>query len=86
MQTNEQTKAGERTQIWIGTIPDIFGYGMTVATDSEASAIKALKSEYRRWKKQYPNPENTFETSFEAFGGNVRNITPGKVYYDNFGE
>lgn len=74
-------------QIWVGIVDGIFGYGMSVVADSEAAVMKALRAEYRRWKKQYPtDPTTNFDASFENFGGRVTQIEKGKVYYDNFAE
>ena len=75
-----------KNELWVGTVEGIFGYGMSVISDSEAGVMKALKAEYRRWKRQYPNEETSFAKSFEWFGGSVKKVKLGKVYYDNFNE
>jgi len=74
---------------WVGVVPDIFGYGMSVLAPSKEAAMKALRAEYKRWKKQlgkHADPTTTFDRSFEEFGGRVAKVEVGKVYYDNFGE
>jgi CO dehydrogenase/acetyl-CoA synthase delta subunit len=70
--------------IYIGVIPDIFGYGISVASDTEAGAMKALRKAYADWKKARPNPETNFDKSFDAYAGRVIEVELGKAYYDNF--
>jgi hypothetical protein len=75
-------------KIWMGVVPDIFGYGMTVVSDSAEGARKALKAEYHRWKaqlKEYADPTTTFGGSFVHYGGRIFQVELDKVYYDNFG-
>lgn len=74
------------THIWIGVIPDIFGYGISVASLTEDGAMKALRNAYNEWKVHRPNSSTTFSTSFENFGGRVERIELNKSYCDNFGE
>jgi len=82
--------------IWVGIIPDIFGYGISVAEESEEKCLKALKKIYRDWVKGEPDTygimrhENgkamtRFEKAMEHWGGRVEEIELGKCYYDNFG-
>lgn len=72
--------------IWIGVIPDIFGYGITVASLTKEDAMKALRRGYREWKVHRENPNTNFKQSFEDFGGRIERIELGKTYCDNFGE
>lgn len=72
--------------IWVGVIPEIFGYGISVVEVSEKACMKALKKEYKKWKMERPDPTTKFKTSFEAWGGRVIEVEIGKCYYDNFGE
>lgn len=72
--------------IWIGVIPDIFGYGISVAGNSKAECLDALKKSYKKWKEGYPNEDTNFKKSYEDFGGRVDEIELGKAYFDNFGE
>jgi predicted RNase H-like HicB family nuclease len=78
--------AKKKQTIWVGIIPDIFGYGMSVLGNTEAECMKALKDGYKEWKKGYPDPSTNFKTSFENWGGFVREIELNKTYFDNFGE
>jgi hypothetical protein len=70
--------------IWIGMIPDIFGYGINVASDSKANAMAALRKAYDDHKKHNPNPNTNFDDSFEYWGGSVIKVTLNKPYSDNF--
>lgn len=78
--------AKKKQTIWVGMIPEIFGYGMTVIGNSEAECMKALRAEYKEWKKQRPDPSTNFKKSFEYFGGSVQEIEIGKVYFEDFRE
>jgi hypothetical protein len=70
--------------LFVGQIPNAFGYGLMVAEDSEQSCIKALKNSYDKWKRIY-NFKKSFKEAFEYFGGSIQEIELGKVYYDGFG-
>jgi hypothetical protein len=65
--------------IWIGHIPDIFGYGIMVAETTEDKAMKALKREFDKW-----DATRSFKESLEYFGGGVFEVELGKGYNDNF--
>jgi hypothetical protein len=90
MSTTNKTVTGARkavrNELWVGIIPDIFGYGFSVAGQTAGECKKAMQQEYKRWKKMYPDTETNFESSFENFGGRIQRISLGKVYYENFGE
>jgi hypothetical protein len=86
----------KKKTIWIGVIPDIFGYGMSVAAESEAECLKALKKDYAKSSKgtfdEYEDvcDENgkkltRFEKAMENWGGRIEEVELGKVYWDNFG-
>lgn len=70
--------------IWVGVIPEIFGYGINVVEESEEACKKALKRAYQEWKKHRPDPRTNFKTSFDNFGGFIKEVELGKKYYDNF--
>jgi len=77
----------KKKTIWIGVIPDIFGYGISVAEESEEACMKALKRAYREWKTGcYGNQATNFKDSFENWGGRVKEVELGKKYFDNFSE
>jgi predicted RNase H-like HicB family nuclease len=89
-------KATKKKTIWIGIIPDIFGYGMSVAGETEEECLKALKRAYRDWSKDRSDDygdmrdENgrkltRFEKAMESWGGRVDEVELGKLYWDNFG-
>ena len=75
----------KKKTIWVGVIPGIFGYGISVAAESEKDCMKALRSCYLDWKKSYPDPTTNFKKSFEYWGGRVNQIELGKGYFDDFG-
>ena len=86
----------KKKTIWIGVIPSIFGYGMTVVAESEAECLKALKKDYRECSKDRSDDygdmrdENgkkltRFEKAMENWGGRIEEIELSKVYWDNFG-
>ena len=77
---------GKKRTIFIGVIPGIFGYGINVVEESEEACMKALRREYKEWKKGYPDPTTNFNTSFENWGGRVTEVELGKGYFDDFGE
>ena len=70
--------------IWVGIIPGIFGYGISVVDESEAKCLTALRREYKEWKKSYVDSSTNFKTSFENWGGSVEEIELGKGYFDDF--
>jgi hypothetical protein len=70
--------------IYVGIIPDIFGYGISVASDSEAGAMEALRKAYADWKEANPDSTTSFKTSFEYWGGRVTKVELNKAYHDNF--
>ena len=71
--------------IWVGVIPAIFGYGISVASDSEANAMGALRLAYAEWKEGRPDHDTNFESSFDSWGGRVFEVELNKSYYDDFG-
>jgi hypothetical protein len=70
--------------IWMGIIPGIFGYGISVASETEAGAMKALRKAYAEWKVARPNQETNFKSSFEQWGGHVFEVELNKSYFDSF--
>ncbi len=70
--------------IWVGQIPEIFGYGIIVLDKNEELATKALKREFYRWKRAQPSP-STFKSAFEDWGGRIEKVELGKAYCDGFG-
>jgi hypothetical protein len=78
------TKRSKPATIWLGIIPGIFGYGISVAETSKAKAMTALRKAYDEYKEANPNPNTDFETSFEYWGGSVSKIELGRSYFDGF--
>lgn len=80
-----------KTHIWIGVIPRIFGYGISVASETRTGAMKALREGWKKGMKNWMGGTSvsklpTFQQHFESFGGHVSEVELGKAYYDNFGE
>jgi hypothetical protein len=74
--------------IWVGQLPDIFGYGLIVIDKSEELVTKALKKEYYAWKRERRkdgiHSDSTFKSSMEDWGGCIEKVEYGKVYNDGF--
>lgn len=75
-------------KIFIGTIEGIFGYGMSVFGHSEKECMKALRKAYDKWRKSrgQETSKEIFLNAFEHWGGYVREVEKGVVYFDNFNE
>ena len=78
-------KSNVQPEVWIGRIPEIYGYGLSVMEHSEAEAMKTLKREFLKMKKSWQGVK-TFPQAMDYFGGRVFKIESGKAYYDDFGE
>ena len=74
-----------KPEVWVGQIPGIFGYGITVAECTETDCKKALKKHYLACKKSW-GFDKTFTEAMDYFGGTVQKIEMGKLYYDGFGD
>lgn len=79
----------KKKELWYGHIPEIFGYGMSVISESKAGAMKALRKRHSEWVKNARSPYdhvNNFQKSFEYFGGHVGMVELDKVYHDDFND
>lgn len=73
------------THIYIGIIPGIFGYGISVASKTKAGAMASLRKAYDEWKQARPDPETDFEKSYERWGGSITKVElDHRSYNDNF--
>lgn len=70
--------------IWMGIIPGIFGYGISVASESKEGAMTALRSAYDGWKEARPGSDTNFDSSFESWGGHIFEVELNKSYFDSF--
>jgi hypothetical protein len=77
-------RTNKPAHIWVGIIPGIFGYGISVAAKTKAGAMTALREAYADWKIARPDSSTNFETSFENWGGYVQRINLGESYQDGF--
>lgn len=76
-------KAKTKT-LWVGIIPEIFGYGINVVAETREGAMTALREAYDEWKVARPDPTTNFDKSFDYWGGYVTEVELGKGYYDGF--
>lgn len=70
--------------IFIGVIPEIFGYGINVAASTKEGAMDALRKAYDEWKVARPDPSTNFDKSFAYYDGHVIKVELGKGYHDGF--
>lgn len=79
-------------KIYVGTIRDIFGYGLSVVGHSEKECYDSLFNAYCEWSREIPKGlsdeerKSHFNNVMEDWGGFIRVVEPSKVYYDNFCE
>lgn len=78
------TKKKLTTKMWIGHIPEIYGYGIMVLECTEDEARKSLKRAFTN-AKRWNHGEAGYKEAFENWGGKVFEIETGKQYYDDFG-
>ena len=85
--------------IWMGTVEDIFGYGISVVADSHMDCLRAIEEAYNEWcdgsgdDDDYGDmyhddgtPWTRFEKAMDYWGMSIREIELGRTYYDNFKE
>lgn len=88
-------KNEKKRTIWVGSIPDIFGYGLSVVGETKKECETALKKAYLQWSKGTSDDygdrrdENgkkmtRFEKAMEDWGGDIFEVELGKIYNDNF--
>lgn len=77
-------RTNKPARIWVGIIPEIFGYGINAIGRTEAEAMDALRSAYADWKVARPDSSTDFDSSYERFGGSVTRVEIGKAYHDGF--
>jgi hypothetical protein len=72
--------------VYVGTIPDVFGYGINVVALTRFSAETALRKAYAKWKKAYPDSSTDFDFSYQYYGGSIKRVAINKTYHNNFAE
>jgi ABC-type phosphate/phosphonate transport system substrate-binding protein len=70
-------------KLWIGRIPEIYGYGVMVIELTEDEARKSLKKAFAEAKK-YNDGQRGYAASFEHWGGRIFEVETGKHYGDDF--
>jgi hypothetical protein len=73
------------THVWVGVIPDIFGYGINVVAHTRSDAEAALRKAYADWKVARPDSSTSFDTSFAYYAGYIIKVKVGDCYHDGFG-
>ena len=73
-------------KLYYGEIPDIFGYGISALGNSKKEVMDTLRRGYNEWKKNCPDEETNFKTSFEYYGGRVDEVKIGKAYSESLRE
>ena len=70
--------------IWLATIPEIGGIGISIISNTEESAKKMLKKAYYDIKRDwwYGQEYNTYKGALEYFGGTIKKVYFNKVYDD----
>ena len=84
---NKTVKTGKLkpTKIWVGHIPEIYGYGIMVIECTEDQARKSLKRMFQETRKIW-HGELAYTKAMDYFGGKIFQVETGKQYYDDFGE
>lgn len=77
-------KSKKPSSVWVGVIPDIFGYGINAIGHTRVDVMRTLRKSYDEWKKARPDPTTNFRDSYARFGGAVFKIEIDKAYHDNF--
>ncbi len=86
MPTKKKTTRKLRpTKMWIGHIPEIYGYGVMVMEATEDQARKSLKRAFAIAKKSFMGQAG-YKEAFESWGGRIFEVETGKMYYDDFTE
>ena len=73
------------TKMWIGCIPEIYGYGVMVMECTEDEARKSLKRAFANAKRSNQG-ERSYNDSFIHWGGRIFEVQTGKHYGDDFCE
>lgn len=88
-----KTKAAPNKTLWFGSIPGIFGYGISVISETREGAMKALRVKHAEWMKVRDRAglgpmENgrTVDDALEYFGGGVHEVELDRAYCDDFKE
>jgi hypothetical protein len=77
-------KSKKPSNVWVGVIPDIFGYGINAIGHTRAGVMRTLRQSYDEWKKARPDPTTNFKDSYARFGGAVTKVEIDKAYHNNF--
>jgi len=75
-------------QIYVGIIGEIFGYGLMILGHSEEQCRDGLRKEVDEWRNNMgeESSQQIFDKAFEDWGGSIKQVEIGKIYYDGFAE
>tara|TARA_R100000700_G_C3123695_1_gene111658 strand:+ start:243 stop:488 length:246 start_codon:yes stop_codon:yes gene_type:complete len=76
----------KQKHIWLGTIPEIGGYGISVISETKEGAEKTLKKTFYEMRRDwwYGQEYYTYKGAFEYFSGRIVKIYFDKSYDDSF--
>lgn len=72
--------------IYIGQIPEAFGYSIEATGASRKDCEKALWDEFLKRQKSYDSLHDitSLKKAFEYFGGGVSQVSIGRAYFGGF--
>tara|TARA_R100001463_G_scaffold15959_1_gene41452 strand:- start:2267 stop:2512 length:246 start_codon:yes stop_codon:yes gene_type:complete len=76
--------------IWVGRMPGVCGYGISVIGKTKADARRSLEKSYNKWRNDYGfhfmKDINTYNKAMDYFGGWIEKKYFDFGYYDDFAE
>tara|TARA_R100000734_G_scaffold6243_1_gene5289 strand:+ start:1231 stop:1470 length:240 start_codon:yes stop_codon:yes gene_type:complete len=72
----------DKKYVWLASIPEIAGVGISIISDTKKNAEKMLKKAYYDIKRDcwYGQEYNTYKGAFEYFGGSISKIYFNEIY------
>lgn len=75
--------------VFVGCLPEVFGYGINVVAYTEEEAMANLREAFGWWVNgtspgTVPAYCSDFDSAYEHFGGYVAEVTIGKRYSQGF--
>ena len=74
--------------IYVGEIPECFGYGISATGETRKQCADALWADFKKARKGYDSLHDLTSLAkvFEYFGGGVYKVTIGKAYFGGFSD
>ena len=60
--------------VYKASIPEVFGYGLEAYAETYCEAVKLLRMEYYRGRRNSGGFDKTFGAAYDYFGGSVRKL------------